>query len=150
MYDDSNSKENLLNLWEICDEGELNDKETLLFQKLEAFNSRYLNIIFAKTKMLIRKLSLEEKNLFLTSPVASPLLKIKMTTSCKIRKSADKSLTFISLTPLLTGFNKTIKSICTNEEDLHSHEESINEVSMVSTLATGLISQEFKLIKKLK
>lgn len=62
----------------------------------------------------------------------------------------EKSLSFISLTPVLTGYIKTVKSFSTKEDvSFFYGDETIEEMSMLSAFNNCFVSQELKLIKKL-
>lgn len=61
----------------------------------------------------------------------------------KTSSNNEKSLTFISLPPLLTGFAKTLKSIgIVHNEEFVMHEDSDNEVSLVHNC---LVPNDWKL-----
>ena len=66
------------------------------------------------------------------------------------KNSNDKSLTFISLPPLFTGFTKTLKSMSNYaNEDFQMAGETDNEILIItSTIITSLQPNEVKLTLK--
>ena len=93
-------------------------------------------------------MSLDEKNLFQIWPASSPLSKLSRSVDKK-KTSIDKSLTFITLTPLITGFVRTLKSIYISQNDYFRMEENNEEGSMGNSIVNpSLVNSEFKLRKK--
>ena len=95
-----------------------------------------------------RKFHLDQKNLFYTSPATSPLLKMRQSLDEKKTSSTnDKSLTFISLPPLLTGFARTLKSIgIAQKGEFVMPENDDNEASLIHT---SLLPNDWKMISKI-
>lgn len=84
----------------------------------------------------------------MTSPTSSPLRKMHQLINDQNKNSNDKSLSFINLPPLFTGFTRTFKSISNyaNEDFLM---ETDNEISIItSTMITSLQPNEVKLTLK--
>lgn len=101
-----------------------------------------------------------DKNSFALLPVCSPIRKNTNSVIKEIKESNlnvninDNSLSFVTQTPLLTGFCKTVKSLVIkndqDQENLSSKEYLDNEnINMPTALTTSIMSHEFKLLNKL-
>lgn len=94
-----------------------------------------------------RKIQLDEKNPFHSSPSRIPLVKINQASKNQSKNSEDQSLIFVNVTPILTGFARTFKSICiASNDDYVIAKDADNDASMInaSTLNPFLPANEFK------